>query len=399
MFTVVKIMCISERTTKAGESRYVVYWVDHSEGKKRKGKTFKDLDVAKAFEKEKLEEVENRRKRKLTDRIEANAVKRQKGLETYGESSATEAKAIRFLAKYISNLVPVTDGAHADLVKISNLCKRMGWGIQIKSTAKRDKLGVAGFSYVNKYPDLVVICVLLSEEKVWIFHGRELTHLKRDLGIGKTSSKYNQHEVALENLDQRLTTMLEEYEQHDVEYFNRQLSPTQLNEFLTHRRWVAQTKAIVKLKKLGDLENGVVDCIELRGGELELNIQEKVAHPRGNGFFAPLRKNSGRHNGKSRTYQPYGEGDCDVYRVFINTYDGEWDHGKYKSKIESGKTIGWFEFTERELIARGYISTNETIGKQGIMCYLPEDVCLEVGFPLPKQKSKSLWTRECFTRI
>ena len=384
-------MCIIERTTKAGEPRYQVQWY---EGNKRKYKTFSDINVAKAFEKQKLDEVDNRRKRKVTDRIERNAVKRRKGLEIYGENRATEAKAIRFLAKYISNLIPVWDGAHADLVKISNLCEMMGWGLQIKSATQRYKRGVAMFSKVNKYPDLIVICVLLSEEKVWIFHGREL--IKRDLGIGKTS-KYNQHEVPLENIDQRLTTMLEEYQQHDVDYFNRQLSPTQLNEYLTHQRWVAQTKARVKPKELGDLENGVVDCIELRGGEVEIRIQEKIAYLKGYGFFAPLRKNSGQ-NGKSRAFQPYNEGDCDVYRVFINTYDGEWSHGKYKSKIESGTTIGWFEFTESVLIARGYITTNDTIGKQGLKCFLPEDVCLEVGFPLPKQKSKSLWTREYFHR-
>ena len=251
MFTVVKIMCIIERTTKAGEPRYVVQWYKYkSEGNKRKYytcKTFSDLDLAKAFEKEKLKEVENRRKRKFTDRIDANTEKRQKGLDIHGESRATEAKAIRFLAKYISNLVPVSDGAHADLVKLAELCKMTGWGLQIKSATQRTKEGVATFSNVNKYPDLVVIFVLLSEEKVWIFHGRELIHLKGYLNIAK-SSKYNQHEVALENLDQRLTTMLEEYQQYNIEYFNRQLSPTHLNEFLTHQRWVTQTKAVMKPK-------------------------------------------------------------------------------------------------------------------------------------------------------
>lgn len=342
-----------------------------------------------------IQTTEESRKRKIRDRLEANAVKRKRGLEVWGETRVTESNAIRFLSKYICNLLPVTDGAHADLVKCSDMCERTGWGIQIKSASKRYVNGNASFYRVNKYPDLVVICVLLSERRVWLFHGRELMHLQK-LSIGKRS-KYNHNEVALENLDQRLTTMLEEYAQHELEHFNRQLYPTHLNEYLTHQRWVTLTKATVRQKELGALENEIVDYVEIRGN-LELKIQEKIADLRGNCFRAPLRKNSGS-NGVRQTLQPYEEGDCDVYRVFVNKYDNEWRHRRDKSKIEAGTTIGWFEFPEGILIERGYISTNKIIGKQDLRCYLPEDVCLNVDFPFPAGRPTSLWTRDYFHRM
>ena len=387
-------MCIHTTATVEGEPRFHVQWYEYtSEGKKRKNKTFKDYELAKAFEKTKIDEVETRRKRKITDRIEGNAVKRKKGLETNGGNHATEAKAIRLLAPYISNLHPVVDGAHSDLVKLSNVISKIGWGLQVKSATQRQQ-GKAIFKNVNKYPDLVVICVLLSEQRVWLFHGRDLINLKGNLGIGK-KSKYNQHEIHFENLDKRLTSMLQEYQQHDIEHYNRQLSPTQLNEYLTHQRWISKTKATVKAKQLGALEHGVVDCIEIIQGGQELNIQEKIAHKHKNGFLTHLCKSAGR-NGKTMTRKPYEEGDCDIYRVFINKYGDEWSHGRDKTKIESATTIGFFHFSERVLIDKGYITSGGDIGKTGMICYLPEDVCQNVGLPLPKWRSCSLWTREYF---
>ena len=144
-----KIMCITETTIKRvnrGMWCGGMSIIPKGRNDKRKPSVISTLPKPLS---RKLEEVENRRKRKVTDRIEENAVKRQKGLDIHGENRATEAKAIRFLAKYISNLSPVTDGARGS-VKISNLCKMMGWGLQIKSTAQRGKQGKAVFSKVNK---------------------------------------------------------------------------------------------------------------------------------------------------------------------------------------------------------------------------------------------------------
>ena len=368
------------------------------QGGKQKSKRFKVEAEAYAFKKEKDTLKEETKKRKWDAKREERADKRRKGVEKSGNNSLVETRGIKLLSKYIGGLTRVTDGAHADLfLPIANDVQQRGYGIQVKVCTTR-KDGAAHFYKVNHYEDLIIICVLLDEKRVWVFDGKTLTHFKSDFGIGR-KSKYNNKEVQLDQLEAKLETMVTEYTPNTLDYFNTQLSPKYLAEYIVHEKWLKATGAILEQKGIDHVENSVVDCIQIINDDQQVTRQEKVMCKHQNAFYANLKKNAGKVDGKY-TFQPYEKGDNNVYCFFVNKYtlsNGDsWTHRDDRKAILSATLIGWFEFPEEILIQRGYIETESRAGSTSISCYLPENVAISVGIPVPKLKCKSLWTRDYF---
>ena len=376
------------------------------EGGKTKSKSFKVEAEANAFKEEKDALKEESRKRKFEEKREQRAEKRRKGVGRNGNNNLVETLGIILLAGYINGLTRVTDGAHnllrrvadgahADLfISFLNDVLR-GYGIQVKVCTTRGKDGQANFKKVNHYEDLIVICVLLDEKRVWVFHGKDLTHLS-GLGIGR-KSKYNKNKVPLDQLQTRLQEMSTKYTPNTLEYFNRDLPPRHLVEYITHQNWLKATGAELEEKGLDHVENGVVDCIQIIN-EQRVARQEKVLYKQDNAFYAHLSKNAGNVDGK-RSKQNYEKGDNDVYCLFVNKYGESWSHGDDREAILSATLIGWFEFPEEVLIEKKYIETESQAGRLALNCYLPEEVAISVGFPLPERKCPSLWTRDYFVPV
>ena len=324
------------------------------------------------------------------------------GRTTCGPNNKTEARAIRMLAPYLFNVFAVWDGARADLIfwsgvlKIGSRDQDMYKGIQIKSTMERQRSGAAKFKDTSGYSGMVVMCVLISERKVWLFRGEELEGKRSGISIGKDSC-YNDRLVELEELQTRLEGMLMSYDAHPKAYWDTYgLPKTYLMEYVAHQQYCDKLN-INTIKQLGDEENSIFDE-RIHG----VRIQEKVASPKGSShaFYASIKKYGGM-DGRTQLSQPYSVNDgIDVFHIMVLRYgDDGFSHNHLDvDRIKNAKLIGYFAIPMSIMAEHGYVSTADSDGKQGIYCYLPDEVCEEESIPKPIG-NPDLWTRRYFHRL
>jgi len=400
------MVCVRSYTpTQKGVSRFRVHW-EAENG--RKSKIFYDLAVAEAFAEDIRKEETNRRKRKRNDAIhrqmESNQKRRAVHLTRNGSSMATEAEAIVLIDKHVRRIAAVRDGAHADIAIEDEAQKGLYRGIQVKATQSATNNKVH-FSHVNHYPDLVVICVLLNSERgprFWVFHGQDLVHLKLSLCFSSSNpdSKYAKNEVALCDLEATVEMMLERYPCHPLQKFDEDLCGKQLIEHVAHKKWMEHTGRKEKQKEVGQIENGVVDCIIDNG----IRVQEKVCSTKKetSGLFVHSQKHAGIDCRGKNSGMPYHVNDVDMFHVMVLRYaDGSLRRPNDDPEtIRGSELIGYFAFSAKELEQRNIVSVGEgeslIYGQKSFYCYLPDDVCQQIGWPLTKQKVRYAWTKDHF---
>ena len=396
-------MAIRKFSTKSGD-RWQVRWYDGNQ--KEITKMFSSESEAEKFNFVKCLDAQNRSKRKrdakLQRRLDHYAAKRKKSVEIH-DTNKVESEGILLCAKYAPGiLLPVADGAHSDTV-VRRGTTDLYNGIQFKVTRKR-RGGRAYFQKVQKYPDILVICVVLEDETFWVFHGHQLAHLKYELCISQ-QSKYNTNLVKRENLKRVIFEMLQMYRPRPMEYFHTHgLCTTKFNEYMAHKRWREKTGFRIKPKALGDVENQVTDAIMLSEDGREITIQEKILSQHQHGFFMCLKKSAGRCGGRKRNSQPYEMGDNDFYHGLVQKYGDSWSHGNDRKKIQEGELIGYFRFPEKVLFDHGFISKGSDLGMVGLCVYLPDSVARDVGYPIPEKRNKAtlrtnVWTKDYFIRL
>lgn len=79
------------------------------------------------------------------------------------------------------------------LIKPKNITENNWMAIQIKTNNSK-KVAQYTFGKINKYPNMLVICIYIPIFKLWIFNGSDLIKLTT-VTIGKILSKYNKYEI------------------------------------------------------------------------------------------------------------------------------------------------------------------------------------------------------------
>ncbi len=121
------------------------------------------------------------------------------------ESNKLEAAAFDYIKNNISMVFDVKkthEGCLTDMIiKPKNILEDEWAGIQIKSSSNNKSQ--ISFGKIDKYPDIVVVCVSFPERKVWVFQGNGLLG-KKTISIGKKKSKYDEHETDVDDLTGKL---------------------------------------------------------------------------------------------------------------------------------------------------------------------------------------------------
>ena len=380
-------------------------------------------------------ENENRAKDKERKKKEKESKtgkqRRDEGLLKSGHNFECESKAIRKLVKLLENnwnIKLIRDGAHNDIaIQRKNSCtKNLYYGIQIKSCSKQiadgpNKTPVAQFKRINHYPNSLLICICLQPLKIWFFHGKDLLKNSPKLAESqkpyfKTALCYDENEN-INNLETFLTSYLEKYETHNLDYYNLQLDTHTFLEDYANRLYKAHKNLPIESVTRGfnEIENSCVDYIDLNNSR----IQEKICFVKKNmtGFCVGLQKTNGMNLQSKCTHGPYNENDFDILRVHLLckvddlgkvSFKRETYHIKYNGKdydkainhIKSCKLFGYWDIPMHKLISENYVSTENQKGKKTLIVFLPEEVAKKYH-ELPKyiEKRTPIWTREYFHKV
>ena len=429
--------------TKKGEERWRG---EYKIGKERGSKCFATEEEALAWEtihKNILKEQKTKIKNSKTPEQ-----RRKENLEKHGNNYQTEAIATIEFCKLLKDkydFLQIRDNAHNDLaLQFKSKKSNKYYALQIKSCSKRIKNNTilkdgsqnnntptATFKGINKYPNSILVCILLKPFTIWIYHGDKYIHEGNSLIESKEVKFQNgliydeeKNINYLDKLEKYLTCIdkngKDKYAQKEIKYWDTQLRPSQYIEFQTNQLYQQHMNKRFERRKIGGLENQHHDLIENNK-----KIQEKVCRIRTDktrsGFNVSIHKYGGTTLTGKEIYVPYDEKDFDILRVYVlNTFDKDnklsfkrenynnigYDQSNEKyvnaiKDIDSWKLFGYFEFPMDVLIENDWIHTKSCKGKKNSWVHLPKEIMQSLSLKLPKENSKFKlgWTRDYFIKI
>ncbi len=275
-------------------------------------------------------------------------------------SMQIEADSIDIIKNNIKNIIleKTVDGCKADLIiKPLNNNKNEWLPIQIKSTVNKRQTGYYNFMiHKNKYENMIIILIAITDKKIWIMDS-ELVNGKDSIGLGGIKSIYNNYEVKIDDLDNKLTEYYNKYTNYHItnECANMPTSKSQQQE---HQfRLLRQTK----LNYLTFIEPNISNTTY----DFTINnykIQEKVGiYKKDGGYVAKFRKHDGKHNTeivktkhglcRKQKYTCYKKSDNDFY--WINLVESKY----------------FFIIPENKMIEKKVIETEN--GNSSVL-YIPE---------------------------
>jgi hypothetical protein len=252
-----------------------------------------------------------------------------------------EDDSIRYLQTILHGhfkVIKTAEGCLADMViKPKNIEEDEWLLVQVKTTTK--PLRDYGFSCSSKYKNCIIICLCLSDKRVWILNGNEII-VNRKIAIGLNKSKYSDDEVNINNIGDSISKYYDLMTPVAFDIANLPQSICQQKE--QEFRKLAESKCpCIKFDYPNN--NQMVYDFTING----FKIQEKVGtlrKDRKDGIMFSLHKNNGMQDGV-RKFRPYNEGDNDFY--WLNLPDKKY----------------FYIFPETELIKHGILSTNNQKGK------------------------------------
>lgn len=272
---------------------------------------------------------------------DASRTKEGASLKLHGEDVAREFLSSLLRATF--EVRKASDGCLADMAIRPKDSEKDEWVmVQIKSSSKQP---VMGYSFAcGNYPNCVIVCVSMSDKKMWHFNGNEMQIKKISIGLYK--SKYDDNYVTSpEHLGSTLCTYMSvlrlvTFDEVDTPSFQnlqkekefRVLRETKCNK--VPFKYPAYSQLVYDFT-IGDFK-----------------VQEKSAvltnKQRKNQVVAiTIAKHNGRINKVSK-YKSYCQGDNDFY----------WIHAPDKISF-------WF-IPEAILIEKGFISTSNQAAKTSI---------------------------------
>jgi hypothetical protein len=233
------------------------------------------------------------------------------------------------------------EGCLADMIiKPKHETKDKWLLVQVKTTTK--PLRDYGFKCSSKYKNCVIICLCLSDKRMWILNGNEI-NVKYKIAIGLQISKYDKNEVNVNNISDSINKYYDIMSPVAFDIANIPLSICQQKE-QEYRKFVEQNCPNIKFDY--PVYNQLVYDFTING----FKIQEKVGTPRKDrkdGVLFSLHKNNGYQDGVHK-FRTYYEGDSDFY--WLNFPDKKY----------------FYIFPEAELMKLGIISSEKQKGKGNI---------------------------------
>lgn len=237
--------------------------------------------------------------------------------------------------------VKTKEGCLADMIiKPKDVDEDKWLLVQVKTTTK--PLRDYGFNCSSRYKNCIIICVCLSDKRMWILNGNDIT-VKHKIAIGLKKSKYDNNEVTLTNIADSIHKYYDIMSPVTFDIANTPQSICQQQE-QEYRKFVESKCPNIKFEY--PVNNQLVYDFTING----FKIQEKVGtyrKDRKNSVIFFLHKSNGKQDGV-RKFRPYKEGDNDFY--WLNFPDKKH----------------FYIFPETELIKLGILSTETQKGNRTI---------------------------------
>lgn len=293
----------------------------------------------------------NLRKTGLTCKDCLNKINHEK-LKKNKNTNEIEYEGIKIIEECLSphyEVIRTKEGCLADIAIRKKGTQDDSWiPMQVKVTQKNSH-GMYSFAVNNTYKDMLMICICISEQKIWIIPFNDIT-LKAKLNIS-VKSKYSKYLID----NQMIHTVIDKYESkiihNNIDTILLPVNPTQQREQQYVKK--RETHLPFLAYEYPHIQNTCVDVI-VNGKK----IQEKVLgiNEYNKGFYCGLAANSSKLDGK-RQYRSYQLGENDYYWLHSNIDDRFWiipekalyDKGYISNanEIKSKKTL-WFKPTPTE---------------------------------------------------
>lgn len=281
-----------------------------------------------------------------------NGVYCKKCMPTIVSNNASKLKTLNIEYEgflYIKSLLTpyveiskMVEGTKADFaIKMIN-SEKLWMPIQLKVTAKpkQNRSNQYLFSIQHNY-EMPILCICLSDKKMWLFPERLLG--KKNLQIGYNKSKYQEYEINLNNINERLHKIYNISSKDSIENLNIPESRSQKQE--------------QKFRKQREeyFSNTLFEYPEQNGLPYDFSVngqkfQEKVLckNPKTSGYICTF----GKRKNKNTIIQ-YCKNDADYY----------WFH------IPDTKI--YYIIPENILIEKGYINDTADIKKGKTIAFYP----------------------------
>jgi hypothetical protein len=235
-----------------------------------------------------------------------------------------EHDSIKIIEKYLSekyNIIRTKEGCRADLaIKKKGDETDVYLGIQIKATQQISHK-MYSFNYINKdYGNMLVICICISENKIWVIPHDDIKHLKY-LRISKCS-KYNKYLVKDNN-------MLSD----DIERYSANCMKFPLDAFMIPVYKLQQREQEYVRKRETNIDFLKYEYPEIQNTPTDFivngkKVQEKVAGiaHKGNSSYlvAGMASNNGKKENGSRNFRSYRLGENEYYWLHSSIDDRFW---------------------------------------------------------------------------
>ena len=198
--------------------------------------------------------------------------------------------------------------------------------VQMKSTSK--PTSNYSFNRCSKYNNCIIMCICISDKKMWVFDGNKITI--STISIGLTKSKQNEFEITRETIHEKITHYYNTFPKYDFETID---TPITIKFQLEREYRIIRETIINCLTFIRNERQGLVYDFIVNG----LKVQEKVCSKKKNknGIDFNLNKKNGVKQSIS-----YKIGDNDFYWLNVNNKQH------------------FYVIPENELLSRNYINTD-----------------------------------------
>ncbi len=255
-------------------------------------------------------------------------------------NSVTENDSIKILEKHLIeyDIKRTNEGCTADLIIREKEKKDTQWiPVQVKSTAQLCHNMYSFRGMKESYKNMLLICICISEDKIWIMPYNNINITKGNLNISK-KSKYNK--FLIED-NTKICSIIPQYETNIVRDIDELLMKPVTVLQQREQEYVKKRESILDFLKFDKMEVQNTPTDFMINGK---TIQEKVAGKlkETNKMLVEFASNNGKVDGirKQRTY-----------RLKENNF--YW--------INSSVDNRFWIIPEIELFNRGYISSSEEI--------------------------------------
>ena len=224
-----------------------------------------------------------------------------------------EYNSIQYIKTIVGDTIDVKfngEGCLADCcIKPKHITEDSWLMVQIKS-ATIPASGGYKFICSSKYTNCIIMCICLSDKKMWLLDGNKTT--TKCISIGLKKSKYDEFEITKDTIHEKLTHNYNTFPKYDFETIDTLITP---NQKLEREYRIYREKMIPCINFINNERQGLVYDFMINN----FKIQEKVSSKNKNGNDTQfiLNKSNSSNNGVQQ-HISYQQGDNDFYWLNLN---------------------------------------------------------------------------------